>query len=164
MFRKLFQEDRKVILYEAAIGSNRSKAVMHVAAADDSSSLLPISELHRRLIPGATEARTETVNVCRLSDYVAAEEICPPAMLKLDVQGYELEALLGCEQLLNRFDQIYVECSFVELYEGQPMAYEIIAYLAKRRFRLIGIYNMSYDHKGQAIQGDFLFETGGNLQ
>jgi len=52
---------------------------------------------------------------------------------------------------------VYVECSFTELYEGQAFADEIIIHLAKRDFRLMGVYNMYYDRHGRAVQGDFLF-------
>jgi FkbM family methyltransferase len=158
IFRKLFSQDRKVLLHQMAIGPERGEATIHVAASDDSSSLLPISALQKQLFPGTGEICTEKVKVGRLSDYVSAEAIVPPAMLKLDVQGYELEALHGCEDLLGRFSYVYAECSFVELYSGQALAHEVIAWLNQRGFRLSGVYNMSYDRKGQSVQGDFLFD------
>jgi len=64
-----------------------------VSASDDSSSLLPISQVQERLFPGTREVRTETIRVGHLADYVSPEEIVPPALLKLDVQGFELGAL-----------------------------------------------------------------------
>ena len=53
--------------------------------------------------------------------------------------------------------RLYVECSFVELYTGQALAHEVIAWLAGRGFVLKGVYNMGYDDQGRAVQGDFLF-------
>ena len=82
-------------------------------------------------------------------------------MLKIDVQGFELKCLQGCEDLLDRFQQVYVECSFVELYEGQALADEVIAWLRDRNFILQGVYNTFYDSKGAAVQGDFLFANRG---
>jgi len=52
---------------------------------------------------------------------------------------------------------IYVECSFVELYQGQALADEVISFLREENFSLSGIYNLNYDKSGRAIQGDFLF-------
>ncbi|MGA7966535.1 MAG: FkbM family methyltransferase, partial [Gammaproteobacteria bacterium] len=86
-----------------------------------------------------------------------AEEIASPALLKLDVQGFELPTLQGCEDLLSRFAWVYVECSFIELYEGQALADEVITWLRERGFALSGVYNMSYGRSGRAIQADFLF-------
>lgn len=80
-------------------------------------------------------------------------------MLKLDVQGFELEALRGCESLLHCFPFVYAECSFMELYEGQALAHEVIAWLRERGFVLKGVYHMGYDGRGQAVQGDFLFRS-----
>ena len=103
------------------------------------------------------EVGREQVRVGRLIEFVSPEEIVLPALLKLDVQGFELEALVGCKDLLDSFSHVYAECSFMKLYTGQALADEVIDWLAKRSFRLTGIYNLSYDRKGDAVQGDFLF-------
>jgi FkbM family methyltransferase len=157
-FRAIFANDKGVVLHEAAIGSTRGDAVIHVSRQDDSSSLLPITEMQDRLFPGTAEAGRATVHIGPLSEFLSPEEISQPALLKLDVQGYELHALSGCEDLLDRFQYVYAECSFVELYEGQSLADEIIRWLDKKNFTVSGIYNTTYDRAGKAIQGDFLFE------
>jgi len=156
-FHKIFRGDPQVILHQVAIGAAAGEATIHVSAADDSSSLLPIALAQQRLFPGTGEVSTEIVRVARLADFVSVTEIVAPAMLKLDVQGFELEALCGCENLLECFAYVYVECSFVELYTGQALAHEIIDWLRGRGFSLSGIYNMTYDSEGNAVQGDFLF-------
>ena len=50
---------------------------------------------------------------------------------------------------------------FIELYEGQALADEVIAWLRERGLRLVGVYNMACDHDGRAIQADFLFARHG---
>jgi len=156
-FRAVFRDDPMVILQHAAIGPETGEATIHVSMADDSSSLLPISEVQQRLFPGTGEIGTEAIQIGRLADFITSNDIAAPAMLKLDVQGYELEALRGSENLLECFAYVYAECSFVELYTGQALAHEVIAWLRERGFSLSGVYNMSYDRKGRAVQGDFLF-------
>lgn len=96
----------------------------------------------------------------RLDDVIALEVIASPILLKLDVQGYELQALRGCETLLDAFAWVYCECSFVELYQGQALADEVIAWLRAHGLRLIGVYNMAFDHAARAVQADFLFGRG----
>lgn len=156
-FRKVFKDDSRVIFHQVAIGPMTGETIIHVSAMDDSSSLLPISQIQQRLFHGTWEVRTETIKVGRLTDFVAAECIVAPAMLKLDVQGFELEALQGCEELLKFFVYIYVECSFVELYIGQALAHDVIEWLEEYGFILTGVYNILYSKRGEAIQGDFLF-------
>ena len=158
-FRRLFAGDPMVTLQETAIGPENGEVTIHVAADDDSSSLLPMA-LQTSLFPGAAECGTAQIKVVRLADRLSGDEIRPPALLKLDVQGYELEVLRGCEDLLGGFAWIYVECSFVELYGGQALADEVIAWLRDRDFCLKGIHNLFYDMNGRAIQGDFVFEAG----
>jgi FkbM family methyltransferase len=156
-FRAVFAGDDRVALHEVAIGPVPGNATLHVSRRDDSSSLLPITATQVALFPGTAEAATTMVRVAPLREFVSAEDIQPPAFLKLDVQGYELEALRGCEDLLDRFAYVYAECSFVELYAGQALEDEVIAWLRERGFRLRGVHNTEYDLGGRAIQADFLF-------
>ena len=156
-FGRVFSGDDKVELFRSAIGPAAGSTLIHVSMRDDSSSLLPIAKAQDRLFPGTAEARTETISVGRLADFVVADRIRSPALLKLDVQGFELSALQGCEDLLPLFEWVYVECSFAELYEGQALADEVIAWLRSHDLMLSGVYNMSYEGDGKAIQADFLF-------
>ena len=70
-----------------------------------------------------------------------------------------MQALAGCESLLARFAYVYAECSFVELYQGQALAGEVIAWLEERGFRSQGTYNTVADKRGQPVQADFLFKS-----
>lgn len=158
LFKRVFSDDPQVTLYPAAIGLEAGTATIHVSARDDSSSLLPITPMQNTLFPGTAETATQAIQVGRLTDYLGTDDIGSPAMLKLDVQGFELSALQGCQDLLNCFTWIYAECSFVELYEKQALADELIAWLREMGFRLCGLYNMSYDSQGRSVQADFLFE------
>ncbi len=159
LFRRVFVADNAVLLHVAAIGPTKEHREMHVSACDDSSSLLPISSLQEEIFPGTGEVETTDVHVAPLDDFLDDDDIAGPAMLKLDVQGFELDALKGCESLLARLDWIYCECSFVELYTGQNLAADVIDWLSRRGFRMEGIYNPSYDREGRAIQADFLFQS-----
>lgn len=158
-FRRLFAGDSGVSLHNVAIAAAQGQATMHVSGREDSSSLLPITALQDSLFPGTAEQDTEQVAVAPLDSVVTRADIRSPALLKIDVQGYELEVLRGCESLLSTFAFVYVECSFVELYQGQAFADQVIRYLQDRGFRLEGVYNLAYDRRGLAVQGDFFFRS-----
>lgn len=157
-FKKIFANNPNITLHQLAISDTEGKSEIHVSQKEDSSSLLPIGKLQNQIFPGTKESHTETIITKRLDSVLSEEQITAPALLKLDVQGFELNALKGCETLLHCFEHIYVECSFVELYEGQSLAHEVIAFLQERNFKLKGIYNTYYDKSGIAIQSDFLFQ------
>ena len=157
-FHQIFSADSAVVLHNIAIGPNSEECSMHVSARDDSSSLLPISSLQEKNFPGTGEVGIIEVHVAPLSSVVNEDDIIGPAMLKLDVQGFEMDALRGCESLLHKFEWVFCECSFVELYSGQKLAADVIAWLSDKGFYIKGIYNTSYDSEGLAIQADFLFQ------
>lgn len=160
VFRRTFAGDSKVKLHPYAVGSETGDMPINVSGRDDSSSLLPISDQQNKLFPGTALKGEEIIQVKPLSAELREDEILSPALLKLDVQGFELQALIGCNDLLSRFTYIYIECSFVELYKGQALADEVIRYLQERGYSLWGVYNPTYDGNGRAIQADCLFALG----
>jgi FkbM family methyltransferase len=155
-YRTALGDDPLTSLHQVAIGPATAIATMHVAAEDDSSSLLPITQLQEQL-SGTREIAIETIDVDSLAHRIKEDDLHQPALLKIDVQGYELPVLKGCDALLSRFSQVYVECSFVELYKGQALASQVIEFLARRGYRFNGDYNVQYGRDGRAIQADMLF-------
>ena len=130
---------------------------MYVSRWDVSSSLLPFAQAQHDNFPFTEESRRETVAVSTLSDCLDPSAIKGVALLKLDVQGYELTALSGCEELIAKFRYVYVEASFIELYVGQALATDVIAYLFAKGFKLICVANLSDGNARRPIQADFLF-------
>ena len=130
---------------------------MHVSHWDGSSSLLPIAAAQNEHFPFTQETGRETVATAPLAGCLGEAEITGTALLKVDVQGFELVALKGCESLLSRFKYVYVEASFIELYVGQALAGEVVAYLLSKNFELIGVANLSTGASKRPIQADFLF-------
>lgn len=158
VYRALFVDDARVRLHANALGGERGEAAMHISARDDSSSLLPIAKAQSDNYPGSGEVGTHMVTVGPMSDFIAAEDFGGQNLLKIDVQGYELEVLKSAEALLRRFEWIYVECSYLPLYEGQPLAKDVAEFITARGFALTGRYNVStIEGSEEPLQADFLF-------
>jgi FkbM family methyltransferase len=156
-YLQLFKQDLKVQLFNLAIAPQSGPAAMHVSRWDVSSSLLPIAQAQHDNFPFTEESRSEMVATTPLTACIGKSEIAGTALLKLDVQGYELQALRGCAELLGLFKYVYVESSFIELYVGQALAADVIAYLLGQGFALVCVANLSYGNAGKPIQADFLF-------
>lgn len=157
-YRSVFANDRAATCFTTAISSQSGPTIIHVSRRDDSSSLMPITAIQSRIFPGTEEAATEVVEAASLDSFASEIGQTEKALLKIDVQGFELHVLRSAENVLPLFSMIYVELSFIQLYEGQPLADEIITYLHEHNFILVGIYNLTYDTSTQlAVQGDFLF-------
>jgi FkbM family methyltransferase len=152
---------RRIQAFRAAIGPRAARAQMHVMQPDDCSSLLAPTARQHAIFPQTQVAGQTTVEIAPLDAFVGPGDLGAPALLKLDVQGFELAALEGCAALLDCFAAVYVECSFLPLYAGQALADEVIEHLRARDFRLAGIYNLAHDHEGRAAQAHFWFERCG---
>lgn len=159
IYRAVFAGDTRTRLNHCALGPQRGEIAMHVSGQDDASSLLAMSQLQIDNFPGTGAVAREMVKIGPLTDFISQAEMGARNLLKLDVQGFELEVLKSAEPLLPAFSWIYAECSYAALYEGQALAEEIVAYLTCRGFRLAGRFNPSYARTdGILLQADLLFE------
>jgi len=106
---------------------------------------------------GTTINVKKAIQLRRLASVLRRDQIVAPALLKIDVQGFELEVLKGSRELLNLFETVYVEASYLELYEGQALAGDVIEFMRECGFEIQGVYNQ-YEHEIRgALQADFLF-------
>tara|TARA_B100000575_G_C23138528_1_gene662022 strand:- start:2529 stop:3260 length:732 start_codon:yes stop_codon:yes gene_type:complete len=156
-YSKIFEDDRCVKIFNSAIAPNEDVVEINVSRSCDSSSLLEISDLQDEVFPGTSAIGSESITTGPLDSFVSKEQIQGTSLLKLDVQGFELEALRGCNTLLSLFDMVYCECSFFELYTGQALAPEIIEFMTMKGFVLQGFNNVAYAKDGRTIQADFIF-------
>ena len=149
---------RDVRVHAIALGSTNTPAHFHVSEKGDSSSLLPITDRQVEAFPGTGEASQIVVNRARLYEIITPQALARPSLLKIDVQGYELEVLQGTERVIHLIDEVLVECSFTELYTGQPLADEVVCYLRRKGFELAGVFSMARDEAGRCLQADFHFQ------
>jgi len=141
-----------------AAGDRAGEVTFFEAATDKSSSTLPMTEVHRSEFPWAAVSSELTVRTDRLDAVVEPGELRGPTLLKLDVQGAELEALHGAEGLLPHVDHILVEVGFEEHYEGQAAPDDIVRHLLDRGFSISGVAELLERHTdGGVVQADLVF-------
>lgn len=153
---KVLPPGRTVRVHPVAVSESSGESTFHVTRDDDSSSLLSPTSLQSDTFSGAVEKEAITVPVRTLDDEVPA--VRSPSLLKLDIQGGELAALRGARRLLTEVDLVVTECSFVELYDGQALADEIVEHMLGAGFRLRGYFAPTSSPSGQLLQADALFE------
>lgn len=157
-FEKIFSGDSRVTLHRVALGAECADSEIHLSAKRDSSSLMP-QAAQADYFPQTKEIGTEKIQVAPLSTCVTENDLVGPVLMKIDVQGFEGDVLRGSADLLKQIDWVYCEASFVELYQDQPLAGDIIAFLATNNFALASVVVddfMVFD--GRAVQADFLFQ------
>lgn len=78
--------------------------------------------------------------------------------VKLDVQGYEGHVLESGERVLRKSAVLECEVSFVEPYEGQPLAADFLRFVADRGFGPVGLrQGFTNSETDEALQADVLF-------
>lgn len=147
---------------DAALAARAGTSTLHITEADDSSSLLLATHLQLETFPGTQIIEQRQVTTQRLDALVRTADLVGPTLLKIDVQGTELEVLKGASDVLDCIESILVECSFVELYAGQALAHEVFSFLHKRGFRLAHMVSPTCDRVGVVLQADLTFERPAN--
>ncbi len=160
VLRRVFGEDQGVEIVQAAASAGPGRATLHVSRRDDSSSMLPITNRQSETFPGTHEIATTEVPTTSLDQHLGGA-LARPALLKLDVQGFELEVLRGAEGALNSIDFVLVECSFQEFYAGQATADGVVRFLHDHEFSLLTGTAPSVNRQGVVLQLDFIFVRAG---
>ena len=81
-------------------------------------------------------------------------------LIKMDVQGAELDIIKGGLETVKKAEYLLLEMQTIEYNINAPMASDVIAYLQKHNFILCDIFDLMYDQKGKLIQLDALFRNG----
>lgn len=102
--------------------------------------------------------RRDKVHISRY-DSLFREGIVPlPDALKIDVQGFEYEVLLGFGGLLSNVLAIKLEAHFYPIYTGQKLLGEIVELLSAFDFKLRKIDQNKMDHfAGDLVEVDAYF-------
>lgn len=95
---------------------------------------------------GSIEERS--VPVITLDGFAGERSLGPDYLLKIDVQGFELEVLKGASELLKRTDHVSVESGIQRLYEGVPSFAELVTHMGDQGFHLM---HMRAWHRGNQV-------------
>jgi len=144
-----------VNLHPVALGGSNTTRPLHVTKMTDASSFLPVTNAGRSIF-GLTEIDLVTMTVRRLDDYAEEHRLLPPDLMKLDVQGFELEVLSGSTRMLRHAKGLIVEVSFVELYENQCQFPEVCRFLDDHGFA-VHAFGSSTPVGERLVQADVLF-------
>ena len=154
ILKKKYSSNKKVFICENALGAQNTVIPFNILNYPGSSSIMRPSEI-LKFYHGEKMDIEQTIQVQQVRlDQVLNGEI---DLLKLDLQGSELEALKGSEQLIKKIKIITTEIEFVPLYEGQPLFSEIDSFLRLNGFRILNLYDLWTHPDGQLTAGDAIY-------
>ena len=144
---------KRVAVHENALGAKNHKLKFNVLKYPGASSVLAPSALLKAYQKDKIKLRKVLdVKCCRLDNIISHADL-----IKLDLQGYELQALKGCGKLLSTTRALVTEVEFAALYDDQPLFADIDLYLRKYDFRLFNLYDLWTHPQGQITAGNAIF-------
>ncbi len=152
-----FRDDKQWQGENCALSRVAGRSAFHVSKNTVSSSLLNVTGLTTEVEPGTTLERNINVEIRTLDDELAKNPSEERIHLKLDVQGGELDALVGGKNALSRINSVECELSFASLYSGQPLYFEVGEFLHRMNFRAVWFDRGFQSRDGQLLQIDAFF-------
>jgi FkbM family methyltransferase len=154
-----------------ALGREESSQTLYVTAHPLCSSLYPpnASLINRftNLPEMVTQVGTEELEVTTLDRFCAAESIDAIDYLQIDVQGADLDVLIGGQEMLKTVLGIQIEVEFAPIYQGQPLFADIDNFLRQQGFTFHSLSVarrarrhspiLSDKHPGQILWGEAFY-------
>jgi len=130
-------DNSNVAILDVAVSSESGSAMFHLTAHDHNSSLrLPRSESQKIIGGGWDVLEDLQVQTLSLDDLVGDRDV---DVLKIDVQGAEMDVLEGGERALARTRAVLLEMNFFSQYEGDATFDTLHAEMIRRGFELVNV-------------------------
>lgn len=151
-------------IHNLFVGPKTGKVVFnHYKIPGLSSSYPPLESFRLKYLSGLKIDSVEKVESIRLDEFLGSKGLRPD-ILKLDVQGSELDILKASPFALSQALMVMVEVEFIEEYEGQGLGHSILEHMWLNGFELANLNrvflsreNSGVRTRGQLVFGDALF-------
>lgn len=126
-----------------------------------SSSFLQMEDAHKTAFPESKEGQSTVpldVKVNTLDNIFSDKVLEKNILLKIDVQGFELEVIKGATTVLSLCSIVIIEMSFVKLYKNLPLFHDVYSAMYAHGFKFRGnLAQMLHPQTGEVVQVDALF-------
>ncbi|WP_228036156.1 FkbM family methyltransferase [Microcystis sp. LEGE 00066] len=149
------------VVYQCGLGEREDKLL--IKGGTSSASFLD-PEKQNKYFPNSisqNQQDREEVEIRILDAIYASDDLPIPDVIKLDVQGFELEVLKGSINLLKKSKYLVIELSFRQFYRDQPYLWEIIKLLEENKYIMVGKgFEWRYhDNRSEILQMDAIFKN-----
>ena len=139
---------------KAGVGREEGELVQTIWEDLAGSSFLPGADAEQLAAGTQRKTKITTINTLLLDHYAALR----PDLVKLDIQGFELEALSGASTLFGKTEVFILETSLFRFLPKMPITREVIAFMADRNYELYDITEyIRRPHDGALGQVDLAF-------
>lgn len=147
----------RVEVIQTAVGSTDGRIQFFPNEYSLASSVLPLKPDKAPSFAQIRHLSAIDVPLARLDTLFRDRALRGPTLLKLDLQGFELEALKGAHETLSQCDHVLVEATFDSDYEGAPSFDDLLTFLHERDFVFANTLSFFRDGGGRVVEMDALF-------
>jgi FkbM family methyltransferase len=101
--------------------------------------------------------QVRSVPTRRLDAVIAAHRLPQPDLIKIDVQGAELDVMDGATNALAGASAMILETSFISYNKGAPLLADVVAAVDRRGMKCVDVCELHRSSGGIALQMDLLF-------
>ncbi len=144
-------------LVQVAAAQGRGDVVIHVHPD------LVGSSLYLEQEDSTVNGVPRTVPALSLDEITRERNLEAPYLVKIDVQGAELDLLAGGEETLRKTEYLLLEVSLFEFFKGGTQFCEVIAFMKSRGFVVYEILGLQYrplDNALSQVDLAFVNDTG----
>ncbi len=151
-----YKGNPRVRTIPAGIGSSTGKMLFQINQRPVTNSFLQPNAHHTRNIAGE---HRDAINVpiTTIDDVMAKYVENHIDILKLDVEGFEIEAFKGIKDIHKKVSIVFAEVNLIGTYENQPLIEDVIAYMRGHHFHPINFYGIIEDQYHQTTITNVLF-------
>ncbi len=154
--REKFCGRANVELHNVAIGETNGMTTLKLTRASTGASILPPRDEMKQLIGSGWTVEGEVQCPLRTLDSLLAD-VLEISLLKIDVQGYEKEALAGAAATLAKTKFLLIELNYMPQYEGGSWFGEIHELLTRRHGFVLVDATKPLRLNGRASMSDALY-------
>lgn len=155
--KNLLSFKNNIYFYNTGIGNKNKIINFFITNRADSSSFLTINK-SKNYNKNYYVKEKRKIKIQKLDQILNNKKLIKPVLIKIDVQGFELEVLKGSKKILPNIDYLLLEVSKNQMYNKQAIELEIINFLKKEKFRIMESSKWKKINNTEFMQRDILFK------
>lgn len=147
---RLAPYSERVFLHNYALSNSTGKGEINITNFHGANSIMPQAKLHQDCNPHVRELDKEPISLVRLDDVYDKFPARDIDIMKIDVEGFELNVLNGGRKFITKHvDVIIIEISLMrDITWGKQSIFDIFAFMKDSGFCLVNVFDVHHaEHK-----------------
>lgn len=152
-------EEKRVKCFQLGMSNDTGEGHLFVNSSSQTNSLLRSQSVNAEIDHLTANNDRVAVELTTIDHFMQEERLTIIDFLKIDVQGWSYEVLIGAANALKekRIRWVYAEVEFIEIYEGEKRFTEIELMMRNAGYRFVRFFNLNYISDGSLAWADALF-------